>query len=183
HEEAEVRNANTDCFIYAVYRNCIGKEALDFMFESVLLMFQEHSKVKRREVEKLKQGNMLVEDVAKLLKEHDLPRLDGDKYEAKGAEIHLKQLKEQPKVLAFFLKAEKQKKKTINEEKDETADKEGGKVIGKDIIDGEENETAEVEGETAEVENEFDKEESVVESKEGETTDEDNEKESEAEDV
>ncbi|CAG8701695.1 7420_t:CDS:1, partial [Ambispora gerdemannii] len=116
------------------------KEALDFMFESVLLMFQKCFKVKRGEVEKLKQGNMvaagylctrhcevfthiqnvakillntqefenrethivtsvsllynyvmhlflkeLVENVAKLLEEHDLPRLDGDKYGAKGA--------------------------------------------------------------------------------------------------
>ncbi|CAG8682263.1 10551_t:CDS:2, partial [Ambispora gerdemannii] len=305
HEEAEVRDANTGYLICAVYRNRIGKEALNFMFESVLLMFQERFKVKRGEVEKLKQGNMvaagylctwhcgvfthvrnvaktllntqefedreahimasvsllynyvmhlflkeLVEDVAKLLEEHDLPRLDGGKYEAKGAvgfdmtyrgtAIHLlyqldlceayaalnyskhahtdknflkyawcfserdkhgttvvpstgyqavwsqnlatktMTFREQPKVLASFLKAEKQKKKTINEEKGETADKESGEAIGKNVIGGEEDEAAEVEGEItevegeiaevegeiAEVEDEFDKEESVDESKE-----------------
>ncbi|CAG8596399.1 11042_t:CDS:2, partial [Ambispora gerdemannii] len=249
HEEAEVRDVNTGHLICAVYRNRISKETLDFMFKSVLLIFQECSK--------------LVEDVAKLLEEHDLPRLDDDKYRAKevvnfnmpyrGTAIHLsyqldlceayaalnyskhahtnknflkytwtyvcargiqneegeymeeefiggnfflldyqaiwsqnlatKTLREQSKVLASFLKAEKQKKKTINKEKSEAADKEGEEAIGKNVIDGEEDEVAEVEGETAEVKNEtakvedgFNKKESVVESKKGEITDEDDEK-------
>ncbi|CAG8649036.1 10856_t:CDS:2, partial [Ambispora gerdemannii] len=136
HEKTEVRDANTDYLICAVYQNHISKETLDFMFESVLLMFQECSK-----------------------------------------------LREQPKVLASFLKAEKQKKKTINEEKGEAANKESGEAIGKDVINSEKNEIAEVKGETAEMEDEFDKEESVIESKEDEVTNEDDKKESKAEDV
>ncbi|CAG8684060.1 5116_t:CDS:2, partial [Ambispora gerdemannii] len=106
----------------------------------------------------------LVEDVAKLLEEHDLPRLNSDKYGAKGAvgfdmtyrgtAIHL---------LYQLDLSEKQKKKTINEEKGEAADKEDGEAIGKDVINSEEDEAAEVEDETAEVEDGFDKEESVIE--------------------
>ncbi|CAG8690384.1 1053_t:CDS:2, partial [Ambispora gerdemannii] len=60
HEEAKVCNANTGCLICAVYQNRISKETLNSMFESVLLMFQECFKVKREEVEKLKQENMMI---------------------------------------------------------------------------------------------------------------------------
>ena len=59
NEEAEIRDALTGHLICTVYQNRIGKETLEFMHQSILTMFQDRTKVKRDEIEKLKQENMV----------------------------------------------------------------------------------------------------------------------------